>query len=134
MQVGIGEGTSHAHKNYKNKDAKDLAHIGLGLKDALNLIDTYNVDDATLMGYRMIAWESGVGEQIAEKGAVRMLKIARQQQTPHKRGLGAIYDTFVISMDISIVFSPSTAEPRSATGTRVAPWTSLALEFPTLVI
>ncbi|KAG0351257.1 hypothetical protein BC939DRAFT_498761 [Gamsiella multidivaricata] len=53
-ELGIGEGTSHAHKNYKN--AKDFARIGLGLKDALDLIqDKYGVDNATLVGYRAIA-------------------------------------------------------------------------------
>ncbi|KAG0317595.1 hypothetical protein BG000_004510 [Podila horticola] len=55
-ELGIGEGTSHAHKNYKKKNAKDLARIGLGLKDALDLIqDKYGVDDATLVGYQVIA-------------------------------------------------------------------------------
>ncbi|KAG0059740.1 hypothetical protein BGZ89_000157 [Linnemannia elongata] len=55
-ELGIGEGTSHAHKNYKKKNAKDLARIGLGLKDALDLIqDKYGVDDAALVGYQVIA-------------------------------------------------------------------------------
>ncbi|KAF9118177.1 hypothetical protein BGW39_001416 [Mortierella sp. 14UC] len=54
-ELGIGEGTSHAHKNYRKKNAKDLARIGLGLKDALDLIqDKYGVDDATLVGYQVI--------------------------------------------------------------------------------
>ncbi|KAG0202834.1 hypothetical protein BGX33_009460 [Mortierella sp. NVP41] len=53
-ELGIGEGTSHAHKNYKKKNAKDLARIDLGLKDALDLIqDKYGVDDAILMGYQV---------------------------------------------------------------------------------
>ena len=56
LRVGIGEGTSHAHKNYKRKNAKDLARIGLGLKYAMDLIqDKYDVDDATLVGYQVIA-------------------------------------------------------------------------------
>ncbi|KAK3836508.1 MAG: hypothetical protein JOS17DRAFT_772017 [Linnemannia elongata] len=55
-ELGIGEGTSHAHKNYRKKNAKDLARIGLGLKDALDLIqDKYGVDNATLVGYQVIA-------------------------------------------------------------------------------
>ncbi|KAG0010589.1 hypothetical protein BGZ81_002684 [Podila clonocystis] len=55
-ELGIGEATSHSHKNYKKKNAKDLARIGLGLKDALDLIqDKYGVDDATLVGYQVIA-------------------------------------------------------------------------------
>ncbi|KAF9307716.1 hypothetical protein BG003_000308 [Podila horticola] len=55
-ELGLGEGTSHAHKNYRKKNAKDLARIGLGLKDALDLIqDKYDVDDATLVGYQVIA-------------------------------------------------------------------------------
>ncbi|KAF9313232.1 hypothetical protein BGZ91_006334 [Linnemannia elongata] len=54
-ELGIGEGTSHAHKNYRKKNAKDLARIGLGLKDALDLIqDRYGVVDATLVGYQVI--------------------------------------------------------------------------------
>ena len=55
-ELGIGERTSHAHKNYRKKNAKDLARIGLGLKDALDLIqDRYGVDDATLVGYQVVA-------------------------------------------------------------------------------
>ncbi|KAF9373499.1 hypothetical protein CPB97_000509 [Podila verticillata] len=55
-ELGIGEATSHAHKNYKKKNAKDLARIGLGLKDALDLIqDKYGVDDTMLVGYQVIA-------------------------------------------------------------------------------
>ncbi|KAF9325122.1 hypothetical protein BG006_011377 [Podila minutissima] len=55
-ELGIGEGTSHAHRNYRKKNAKDLARIGLGLKDALDLIqDKYGVDNATLVGYQVIA-------------------------------------------------------------------------------
>ncbi|KAF9345752.1 hypothetical protein BGX34_004509, partial [Mortierella sp. NVP85] len=55
-ELGIGEGTSHAQKNNKKKNAKDLARIGLGLKDALDLIqDKYGVDDVTLVGSQVIA-------------------------------------------------------------------------------
>jgi len=51
--LGIGEGTSHTHKNYKKKNAKNLARMGLGLKDVLDLIlDKYGVDGATLVGYQ----------------------------------------------------------------------------------
>ncbi|KAF9973725.1 hypothetical protein BGZ65_009114 [Modicella reniformis] len=40
----------------KKLQAKDLARIGLGLKDALDLIqDKYGVDNATLVGYQVIA-------------------------------------------------------------------------------
>ncbi|KAF9080493.1 hypothetical protein BGX23_002087, partial [Mortierella sp. AD031] len=38
------------------KNARDLARIGLGLKDSLDLIqDKYGVDNATLVGYKVVA-------------------------------------------------------------------------------
>ncbi|KAF9176424.1 hypothetical protein BGZ49_006283, partial [Haplosporangium sp. Z 27] len=48
-ELGISEVSSHAHKNHKKKNAKDLVRIDLGLKDTLDLIQgMYGVDNATL--------------------------------------------------------------------------------------
>lgn len=42
-------------KNYKRRNEKDLARIGLRLKDAMDTIqDKQDVDDATLVGYQVI--------------------------------------------------------------------------------
>ncbi|KAG0272916.1 hypothetical protein BGZ95_011289 [Linnemannia exigua] len=60
-ELGIGEGTSCAHKDYRKKNAKDLARIGLELKDAFDLIqDKYGVDGATLVGYQVIAQTTSI--------------------------------------------------------------------------
>lgn len=60
-ELGIEEATPHAHKNFRKKNAKDLARIGLGLKDALDLIqDKCRVDDATLLGYQVVAQSMSV--------------------------------------------------------------------------
>ncbi|KAF9149317.1 hypothetical protein BG015_008888 [Linnemannia schmuckeri] len=54
-ELGISEGASHAHKNYRKKNTKGLMRIGLRLKDALDLIqDKYGVDNAILVGYQVI--------------------------------------------------------------------------------
>ncbi|KAF9416286.1 hypothetical protein BGZ94_010260 [Podila epigama] len=43
------------------KNAKDLARIGLGLKDVLDLVqDKYGIHDATLLGYQVVAQTMGV--------------------------------------------------------------------------
>lgn len=54
-EVGIGEVTSHAQKNHKKKNAKDLVRVGLSLKDALDFIqDEYGIHDALLVGWQVI--------------------------------------------------------------------------------
>ncbi|KAF9938826.1 hypothetical protein BGZ65_012125 [Modicella reniformis] len=54
-EVGIGEVTSHAKKGHKKKNAKDLARVGISLKDALDFIqDAYGVRDAVLVGWQVI--------------------------------------------------------------------------------
>ncbi|KAF9958523.1 hypothetical protein BGZ65_001378, partial [Modicella reniformis] len=47
-ELGIGEDTSHTHKNYRKNNAKDLARIGLGLKGALDLILDNMMELATI--------------------------------------------------------------------------------------
>jgi hypothetical protein len=54
-ELAIGEVTSNAQQNHLSKNARDLARVGLSLKDALDhLEDKYSVTDAYLIGFQVI--------------------------------------------------------------------------------